>query len=338
VNYSASQPFKTFWAALGPPPRRSPSAAARRFFEQHYRIFSVQAPTSQLVRELNAYRPGLLSGFTTALVALAYEAGAGRLRIRRGLCSRRRRRWPPRTARLSLRPSAHTVLVTDLANRIQPIIRYVLGDAITVASGPCPCGSPLMGIRPRGRSGEVLALPARAGDQPITVLPLALSTVVEETPGVGIAQVVHVPPDRLRIRFTTVGRPRDEVDAAIRHRLAAWLHRQGAATVQIDCDDALPTRDPRSGKFRAVSLADGRSGRSDRLALRSGHRTCRRGRGRRTGGDAEPGAGLKPATLASRDLTCRCWATPTRAGDARPVRRGRARTDDRRAGHVRSAV
>ena len=36
---------------------------------------------------------------------------------------------------------SHTVLITNLANWVQPIIRYNLGDSITAISGPCSCGS-----------------------------------------------------------------------------------------------------------------------------------------------------------------------------------------------------
>ena len=45
-------------------------------------------------------------------------------------------------------PSA-TVLLTNLANRIQPLIRYDLGDSITVSREACPCGSALPPCRGR---------------------------------------------------------------------------------------------------------------------------------------------------------------------------------------------
>ncbi len=38
---------------------------------------------------------------------------------------------------------SHTVLLTNLANRVQPIIRYDLGDSVTARPDPCPCGNPL---------------------------------------------------------------------------------------------------------------------------------------------------------------------------------------------------
>ena len=36
---------------------------------------------------------------------------------------------------------SYTALLTNLANRVQPFIRYDLGDRITVGRTPCACGS-----------------------------------------------------------------------------------------------------------------------------------------------------------------------------------------------------
>ena len=45
---------------------------------------------------------------------------------------------------------SHTVLLTNLANAVQPIIRYDLGDRVRMRVGPCPCGNPLPVTRARG--------------------------------------------------------------------------------------------------------------------------------------------------------------------------------------------
>ena len=39
---------------------------------------------------------------------------------------------------------SHTVLITNLANRVQPVIRYDLGDSVLLRPDPCPCGNPLV--------------------------------------------------------------------------------------------------------------------------------------------------------------------------------------------------
>jgi phenylacetate-CoA ligase len=56
------------------------------------------------------------------------------------------------------------VLITNLAGRAVPLIRYEIGDVVTPAAGPSPAGRPyrrLSGVE--GRTADVLRLPARAG-------------------------------------------------------------------------------------------------------------------------------------------------------------------------------
>jgi hypothetical protein len=45
---------------------------------------------------------------------------------------------------------SHTVLLSNLANRVQPILRYDLGDSVIARPDPCPRGRPAPPIRVRG--------------------------------------------------------------------------------------------------------------------------------------------------------------------------------------------
>ena len=95
--------------------------------------------------------------------------------------------------------TSHTTLLTNLANRLQPLIRYDLGDSVTMLPGPCRCGSPLPGIRPEGRRDEILRVEAADGtSRPL--LPLVLATVLEETPGILRYQLVQSGPRSLKLR------------------------------------------------------------------------------------------------------------------------------------------
>jgi phenylacetate-CoA ligase len=53
---------------------------------------------------------------------------------------------------------SHTVLVSNLANRLQPVLRYDLGDSIIERPDPCPCGSPFPAIRVQGRASDLVHL------------------------------------------------------------------------------------------------------------------------------------------------------------------------------------
>ncbi|MGE5580773.1 MAG: phenylacetate--CoA ligase family protein [Bacillota bacterium] len=152
---------------------------------------------------------------------------------------------------------SHTSYVTNLANRVQPFIRYELGDRITINTEPCPCGSKLPRIQVEGRTDDVLSFRAGNG-QAVRVLPLALFAVAKETPGLYRVQMVQTSPVELSVRLEakTAG---DEglVWPVLKGRLQAFLAGQGLTSVEISRAPEPPQRDPRSGKFRHVYAVKG---------------------------------------------------------------------------------
>lgn len=150
---------------------------------------------------------------------------------------------------------SHTVLLTNLANRIQPIIRYDLGDSVTASERPCACGSPLPAIRAEGRRDDVLAL--RAADGRIVRLsPLALATVVEDVTANHRFQLVQMAPDRIDVRL--VAQPPAQ-RVAEGHAACEALHRylatQALDNVRVTLDAQAPVPDAHSGKLRGVIAA-----------------------------------------------------------------------------------
>ncbi|MGE5616400.1 MAG: phenylacetate--CoA ligase family protein [Bacillota bacterium] len=149
---------------------------------------------------------------------------------------------PTRPGRIS-----HTALVTNLANRVQPLIRYDLGDRVLRLARPCRCGSVLPAIRVEGRCSDTLRLRSRDGAN-IPVVPLAMATAIEEACGEHRFQVAQVACDALAVRFER-GHQRawPRASAALRRYLAS----QGLANVHATLDAAEPRVDA-SGKFRFV--------------------------------------------------------------------------------------
>ena len=144
------------------------------------------------------------------------------------------------------------VLVTNLANRVQPLIRYKMGDRVAISLDPCPCGSPFPVIRVIGRTDEVLAFPTTE-DKMVQILPLAIATVAEETPGVYGCQLIQTEPRKLLVRLAVkeVGEEQG-VWEALRARLEAYLAEQGAADIALEKASEPPQLHPTSGKFRQV--------------------------------------------------------------------------------------
>lgn len=144
---------------------------------------------------------------------------------------------------------SHTVLLTNLANRVQPILRYDLGDSVVQRPDPCPCGNPLPAIRVEGRSAEVLSFATQGGEQ-VAIPPLAFE--IDGIAGVALSQIVQMAPDCLRVRFMPQpGADRDAIWEKAQAELKRVLadHELGHVAVQR-ADE--PPEQTAGGKFREV--------------------------------------------------------------------------------------
>lgn len=266
-----------------------------------YRVFPAQRPLSQLVAELEAFDPTVLSGYPSVLQLLAEEQAAGRLHLRPVLAEIAGESTTPEvSSRMSaafdckihnaygasefpfiafscahdwlhvssdwaiLEPvdeyhratppgePSYTVLLTNLANRIQPIIRYDLGDSLLVRPDRCSCGSLLPAVRVAGRCDDVLRLSAGDGRM-VAVLPLAIGTVVDETPGVRRSQIIRMGPRTIRLRLDT--EPGFDIEilwSTVAAKLNSYLTEQGLSHVEVVRASEPPEQNARSAKFRQV--------------------------------------------------------------------------------------
>jgi phenylacetate-coenzyme A ligase PaaK-like adenylate-forming protein len=139
--------------------------------------------------------------------------------------------------------------LTNLANHVQPLIRYELHDRITLHGEPCRCGSPLPVIEVQGRSDDALELDDARG-RPVRLLPLALTTVMEDRGGVFDFQLVQTGARSLRL---DVGALHGAADARqAREGLRDWLSGQGLGRVRVTLGSVPAAAAGRSGKRRRV--------------------------------------------------------------------------------------
>lgn len=150
------------------------------------------------------------------------------------------RRVPPGVA-------GETVLLTNLANHVQPVIRYNLGDRVLVHPRGCACGSPLPVIEVQGRCDDMLVLRARDGRN-VRLLPLALTTVLEDEAGLFDFQLVQAAPSALRL---TTGAGHAAV-ARARAALLAYLRQQGLPDVRVSARHGGERVRGRTGKLQRV--------------------------------------------------------------------------------------
>jgi phenylacetate-CoA ligase len=141
---------------------------------------------------------------------------------------------------------SHTVLLTNLANRLQPLVRYDLGDSIRMSPAACACGSRLPVFQVQGRSDDMLQLKNRHG-RVVKLLPLALETALEEGAALYWFQVIQTGSARLRIRLQD-----QRAWPLCRQVLEHYLTLQGLPKIQLEYDPSPPQTETRSGKLRRV--------------------------------------------------------------------------------------
>jgi phenylacetate-CoA ligase len=136
------------------------------------------------------------------------------------------------------------LLVTNLFNHVQPLIRFEVSDLVAFDPEPCPCGRPLARVRSlEGRAEELLEIGG------VTVHPMQFALVTAD-PDVREFQVVQEH-DALRLRVA-LRNGSDGAPARLRERLSGRLHDLGVGScpVTVETVDALE-RSP-GGKLQMI--------------------------------------------------------------------------------------
>lgn len=173
-----------------------------------------------------------------------------------------------------------TTLLTNLANHLQPLIRYDIGDRVRFDPRPCGCGSSLPVIEVEGRTDDSLLLHDDAGHC-VRLQPLALVTVLENEADLFDFQLVQCGDDRIRVDVCQRGEAGRRQLRRARHALGAYLRQQGLARVRLSGRCGIATHHGASGKVQRVVVAKERP--------RSRHRP-------------EPHAPAPPATAATASV------------------------------------
>jgi phenylacetate-coenzyme A ligase PaaK-like adenylate-forming protein len=143
------------------------------------------------------------------------------------------------------------VLVTNLANLVQPLIRFEVSDVVTIDPEPCPCGRTLRRLRSiEGRADAVLELPGTAGER-IPVHPLQFGVITAER-GVREFQVVQRG-DGVRVRV--VAREGEEPEAVarrLRGRVGERLAALGVRDPHVEVEPCAALERPAAGKLQLV--------------------------------------------------------------------------------------
>ena len=148
--------------------------------------------------------------------------------------------------------ASRKVLVTNLANRVQPFIRYEMGDIVTVNPDPCACGGPLPSISVEGRNDDILRFTNPDG-QRVPIMPMALWSVIEDTPGAYRFQAIQTSPERLKVRLQAkIAGQEAQVWELLKLRVQSFLEAHTLRNVELILAPEPPAPNAVSGKFRHI--------------------------------------------------------------------------------------
>jgi phenylacetate-CoA ligase len=155
---------------------------------------------------------------------------------------------------------SHKVLVTNLFNYTQPLIRYEVSDMLTTAAEPCPCGRPLTLVTTMdGRSDDMLHLPGLDG-RDIAVHPIHIRSPLAALAAIRQYQVIH-DEDGLRVLVVLgAGASAEACRAAVARSLGESLGKLRVEPLSIDVRvvDSIPRDSGQAAKFKLIrSLVGG---------------------------------------------------------------------------------
>lgn len=150
--------------------------------------------------------------------------------------------------------TAGEIVVTHLATRDFPFVRYRTGDVAVMDTRRCACGRGLPMLREiQGRTTDFVV----AADGTV-MHGLALIYILRDLPQVQAFKIVQH--DLQRVEVLVV--PGPGFDAATRHHISAGVRRRLGETVAVEVREVAQIAPERSGKFRYVvsHVAAARSG------------------------------------------------------------------------------
>jgi phenylacetate-coenzyme A ligase PaaK-like adenylate-forming protein len=146
----------------------------------------------------------------------------------------------------------YKVLLTNLANDLQPFIRYEIGDRVTMATTQCSCGNHLPRIAAiEGRTADYFWV--RVGGGYRQLLSFVFKTAFEALPEVREWQVIQTDRNHLRVRVELF--PDTHLDLAhCRELLHSPMAAQGLGEVVEVEVEVVPhlNADPATGKLRRI--------------------------------------------------------------------------------------
>lgn len=146
---------------------------------------------------------------------------------------------------------AEKILLTNLSNFTQPLIRYEVTDRIIMHNEPCSCGNPSPWIEIEGRTDDVVAFEQKG--EKIRVAPLAIYATLKEVHELRRFQLIVSSNNNLELRLIPAeGVSVDEAYTKATESLKGFLSSQGVTEYNCVLSKDLPMTHKSSGKFKHI--------------------------------------------------------------------------------------
>ncbi|MEE1219747.1 MAG: AMP-binding protein [Ruminococcus sp.] len=136
------------------------------------------------------------------------------------------------------------VLLTNLANKICPLIRFEITDRIVMHNEPCACGNSRPWLTIEGRTDDILTF-----ENGVKIAPLSLYAILKEIHGIQRFQLVQVSGNKLELRLIADNKEKlfEQAKKAVNEYLL-----QNGVTCEIYLSTELPQANAYSGKFKHI--------------------------------------------------------------------------------------
>ncbi|MDO5541396.1 MAG: AMP-binding protein [Eubacteriales bacterium] len=146
---------------------------------------------------------------------------------------------------------ADKLLLTNLYNYTQPIIRYEVADRIILHQEPCPCGNPSPWLQIEGRNDDVLTF--EMDGKRVHIPPLAIYAELKEVHELRRFQLLKYHGNKVELRIE----PMADTNRIKAFEVACGVLKKrfsmyGVEDVTVTLSEEIPRQHPISGKFKHI--------------------------------------------------------------------------------------
>lgn len=136
------------------------------------------------------------------------------------------------------------LLLTSLANKACPIIRFEVTDRVVMHEEACACGSTKPWLTLEGRTDDILTF-----ENGVSIAPLSLYALLKEVHGIQRFQLIQTKEDQLELRLEAENT--EQLFAEAKKAVEAYLKQNGVCA-QVFLSEEKPQANPVSGKFKHI--------------------------------------------------------------------------------------